>query len=445
MKGLFFTYALMCAGAAIAPFYPFYAFLAYVAFANLKPEALWPWSVPEWNYSRVVAAAFLIGWLLNGGGSARLKPVAPLLFALLFYWVWLFIGAWISPAQEEAWYTFEVLTKVYIPLFAGLTLINSLEQVKQLAWVLVLTHGLLALQFNQQYFSYGINSDEWMFAGLDNNSIAITIVTALGLTCFLAVASTYWWQRATALVLAALMAHVVLFSMSRGGMLAMGVSGCVAFLIVPKRPITYAGFALAGVLVLILAGEEVQNEFMSTFAERDQRDASAQSRFDLTRDALSCMARYPIFGCGLENWGNVAPEYGWPLGKRAHNTWAETGATLGAPGLIALLSFYGISCWHMLRLTLSRQQAVPAQQRVDPWTRWMAAGVVTALAGFFASAWFVTVDRIELPYYLVLLGAGLWKVYAMKIAPASQAVAQNLLQPATLNSAAQPLIVHQEA
>jgi O-antigen ligase len=424
MKGLLFTYALTCAAAVVAPFFPYYAFLAYVAFASLKPEDLWPWSVPEGNYSRIVGAAFLVGWLLNGGGSARLKPVLPLLAALLFYWFWLFISAWISPAQTEAWYSFEVLSKVFLPLIAGLTLINSITQLKQLAWVLVLTHGVLALQFNQQYYTYGIDTYDWEFAGMDNNAIAITIVTALGLACFLAVASPHWWQKGTALVCAALLAHVVLFSMSRGGMLAMGVGGVVAFFIVPKRPVTYAGFGLAFLFVLILAGNEVQQEFMSSFAKRDEMDASAQSRFALTRDALDCMARNPIFGCGMENWGNVAPQYGWPLGKRAHNTWAEVGATLGAPGIVALLSFYGICSWQMLRISRCPQE-------IDPWIRWMAMGVLTALVGFFASAWFVTVDRIELPYYLVLLGAGIIKVLAPQTSPEVATSARNLLIGAT--------------
>jgi O-antigen ligase len=405
MKGLLFTYGLTVAATIAAPFYPYYAFLAYVAFANLKPEALWPWSVPEGNYSRIVALAFLGGWLLNGAGSPRLRPVGPLLGALLFYWMWLLIGAWRSPAQTEAWYTFEVLSKVFLPLIAGLTLIDSLDRLKQLAWVLVLSHGLLALQFNQQYFTYGIDTNEWMFAGLDNNSIAITMVTALGLAFFLGLASERWWQRLLAFALAGLMAHVVLFSLSRGGMLAMCVSGLVGFLILPKRPSAYVAAIVAVVLVVGLAGENVRQEFLSSFAEEEELDASAQSRYQLTRDAFDCMARYPIFGCGMENWGNMAPEYGWPRGKRAHNTWAEVGATLGVPALGALLAFYGICAWHMLRI--SRLRSSP-----DRWATWMARGVLTALAGFFASAWFVTVDRIELPYYLVLLGSGLVKVLA---------------------------------
>jgi hypothetical protein len=68
MKGLFFTYALTYGGAAVSLLNPYYGFLIYVAFANLKPEALWFWSVPQGNYSRVVAVAFLVGWLIHGGG-----------------------------------------------------------------------------------------------------------------------------------------------------------------------------------------------------------------------------------------------------------------------------------------------------------------------------------------------------------------------------------------
>jgi O-antigen ligase len=421
MKGLFFTYAVTFGSAALAPFYPYYAFLAYVAFANLKPEFLWPWSVPQGNYSRIVAVAFLFGWLLNGAGSSRLRPVLPIVAALVCYWAWLFLEATISPAQAEAWYAFEVLSKVFLPLIAGLTLLNSLERLKQLAWVLVLAHGMLAIQFNQQYYTYGIDSDTWMFAGLDNNSIAITMVTAVGLAFFLALASSVWWQRLTAFVLAALMAHVVLFSMSRGGMLAMCVSGGTAFLLMPKRILSYVALAVALVLVVSLAGDGVRKEFLSSFKPKEERDASAESRFQLTRDAFDRMLKEPLLGCGMENWGNIAPEYGWPRGKRAHNTWAEIGATLGVPGLAFLLAFYGLCAWPMFRISIARSP------HIDPWCTWMARGVVAALAGFFASAWFVTVDRIELPYYIVLLGAGMLKVLAAERQKLSRETARDLL------------------
>ena len=75
MKGLIFTYLLTYGGAAASLFNPFIGLLVYVAFAILRPESLWHWSVPEGNYSRIVAIALLIGWARRGsaiGTSAAL-------------------------------------------------------------------------------------------------------------------------------------------------------------------------------------------------------------------------------------------------------------------------------------------------------------------------------------------------------------------------------------
>ena len=46
-------------------------------------------------------------------------------------------------------------------------------------------------------------------------------------------------------VSAALMAHVIMFSFSRGGMLALALTGLMAFCLIPKKPEHYLVFALA--------------------------------------------------------------------------------------------------------------------------------------------------------------------------------------------------------
>jgi O-antigen ligase len=404
MKGLIFVYGMTYGGAAISLFNPFWGFLIYVAFGNLKPDALWFWSVTPGNYSRIVAIGFLVGWLLHGMGSWKFGKAAGTVYCLLFYWAWMVMQACITPAQKDAWFTLDILSKVFLPLIAGLTLIDSVTRLKQLAWVLVTTQGYLALEFNQQYYAHRITDLTWNFAGLDNNGIAITTVTALGLTLFMAMHAERWWQRLAGFGAAGLMAHVVLFSMSRGGMLAMGVTGLTSFLLIPKKPL-HILVLIAGLLVVWrLAGKEVQQEFLTTFADKEDRDASAESRFQLTRDSLTEMIKHPLLGCGMENWVNVAPEYGWPKGKRAHNTWTEIGATLGIPGLAAILLFYGLTCYRLLPIA-SKNAPV-----TDPWLRGLARAVIAATAGFFISAAFVTVDRIELPYYVVMLGAGVLKL-----------------------------------
>ena len=116
MKGLLFTFALTYGGAVVSLFKPYYGFLIYVVFANLRPDALWSYSLPVGNYSRVIAVAFLIGWLMNGMGSWNFRGASSTIYALLFFWAWHLLGAMITPApaQVSAWEQFDILSKIFI-------------------------------------------------------------------------------------------------------------------------------------------------------------------------------------------------------------------------------------------------------------------------------------------------------------------------------------------
>jgi len=71
---------------------------------------------------------------------------------------------------------------------------------------------------------------------MDNNCLAISMVTTVGVAFFLGMGTVPWWQRLIAFFCAALMMHVVMFSFSRGGMLALALTGVVSFILIPKKP-----------------------------------------------------------------------------------------------------------------------------------------------------------------------------------------------------------------
>jgi len=48
----------------------------------------------------------------------------------------------------------------------------------------------------------------------------------------------------------------------------------------------------------------------------------------------------------------------------------------------------------------------------DPWFRYLARAVIAAIIGFRISAQFVSIKVLEPPYYIVLVGASLLKVYS---------------------------------
>jgi probable O-glycosylation ligase (exosortase A-associated) len=404
MKGLIFTYVLTYGGALVALVNPFYGLLIYVCFAIIKPQDMWSWSVPQGNYSRIVAVALLVGWGLKGFGKWQFHRARGVVISLVGFWLWAAIGAALAPDRDVAMVFVEALAKIVLPFLVGITTIDSVRKLQQLAWVILLSQSYVAFEMNLSYLSGYNRVYEIGFAGYDNNSVSIAMVTCVGLAFFLGLYTPIWWQKAVAFASAASMAHVVLIAFSRGGMLALIFTGIAAFLVIPKRPQHYLALVVVVVVGLRLAGPEVRQRFQTIFADSEQRDFSSTSRLQLWGNCIDAMKKRPLFGVGPNHWPLVVHEYGWPKGKEAHTLWLQTGAELGVPGILMLMSFYGLC---VIRLfPLSRPgSAVP-----DRWLRYLAAQVIASLTGFAVSAQFVSLETLEVPFYITLVGAGVLKL-----------------------------------
>jgi probable O-glycosylation ligase (exosortase A-associated) len=403
MKGLILVYLMTYGGAVAAIFDPFVGLLIYVAFAVLRPESVWPWAVPPGNYSRIVAIGLLAGWALNGFGRWDLERGKAVILALIGFFVWTIASASQAPDQGLAWEYIEKYAKIILPILVGITIIDSVRRLKLLAWVILLSQAYPAFELNQAYFGgYNLLREEG-FGGMDNNFYACSLVTCTGLAGFLAWHSERWWQQALAAVSGAFMVHAILFSFSRGGMLGLIVVGVSAFAIMPKRPREWLAFLSAVVLGLAFAGPQVGERFSSAFVDKGERDTSAQSRIDLWAACWDTMQKNPVFGVGPDHMPLVTHQYGFYRGKETHTLWLNTGAELGIPALLLLVSYYG-TC--LIRLVPIARGKTPV---FDPWLTYLARMVVASLSGFVVSAQFVNVDFLEPPYYIALLGAGVLK------------------------------------
>jgi putative inorganic carbon (HCO3(-)) transporter len=408
MKGLLFTYALAYGGAVAALVNPFVGVLIYVGFAILMPEWLWPWSVPQGNYSRVVALALLAGWGAKGFGDWKFGRARGVVLALLGYWAWAAVSASLSPNQSVGWGFVEKISKIILPFLAGITTIDSVRKLKQLAWTIILCEGYLALEFNLSYLS-GYNR-LWLegFGPMDNNCNAMALVTCLGLSLGTGLLESVWWRKAIGIIASLLITHAILFSFSRGGMLGLAVTGLMTFLLMPKRPKNYLAAALCILLVARFAGPQVVQRFSSSFSdESGQVEESAQSRLDLWGDCWDVMKKNPVVGAGPEHWPLLASDYGWRAGKEAHTLWLAIGAELGFPGLTLLALFFLTCMARLLPLTAEPNGLA------DPWLGHGARMVIASLAGFAVSAQFVSLRVLEQPYYVVIIGAGILKLAAV--------------------------------
>jgi probable O-glycosylation ligase (exosortase A-associated) len=367
---------------------------------------MWRFSLPQWRYSFTIAVALLFGWVFKLFGDWKFGRSAGPAIALVGFWFWSILSAIFAKDQQLAWTSIETTTKIVLPFFVGLTLIQNKGHLRQLCWVIMLAQGYVAFEMNMSYF-HGYNRILLnKYGGIDNNGMALTMVTAMGLAFFAGMYETAWWKKGLAFAVCVLCGHAVMLSFSRGGMLAMIASGLAAFVIMPKRPKHVLVFALALAIGFRLAGEQVTERFRTIFADETQRDSSAESRLQLWTACWDAMLKSPIVGLGPDHWRRNAARYGFPEGKAAHSLWMQAGAETGFPGFFLIIAFYVLSMTRLLPLIRRRRDDI------DPWLVSSASMVVCSLFGFVIAATFLSLLHVEIAYYVALLGAGTLKVYS---------------------------------
>ncbi|MBI3466171.1 MAG: O-antigen ligase family protein [Planctomycetes bacterium] len=391
MRGLIFTYVLTYGGALASLTNPFIGLLVYVCFAIIKPERTWPWSVPQGNYSRIVAIAFLIGWAAAGFGRWQFGRAKQIVTTLLLFVVWMVASASAAPDSTIAWDFAEIFFKTALPVLAGMTLVDSYEKLRALAWTIVVSTGLVAFFENEKYYAGLVE--------VGDNFTAHQALVGVGMAFFLGVYTTALWKRLIAFGCAALLVHTVMFNMSRGAMVGVAATVVMILLVIPKYPKYIVPLVLALAVVGRLAGDNVREEFSTIFSSEDERDASAQSRFDLWADMFDATLNHPILGLGPSHWPLVAEQYGWPAGKEGHGLWSQVTAEFGFPGGVLYLGFFVLTLIRLWPI------ARPARDRLDDESARLARMAITSIFGFVCEAQFGSFKAMEVAYYAVLLGA----------------------------------------
>jgi probable O-glycosylation ligase (exosortase A-associated) len=380
----------------LAVFNPFVGVCIFWLFDIVRPQYMFGWAGLQGDFSQVVALGTLAGWALKRFGTWNLGRGKFIYGLFVAHGVWVLLSALFASNHDVALaFVIEHLKRTLM-FTVAITTADSIRRMETLAWVITGSAGLVAYGLNMRYLGGTNEAQQVGWAGMDNNCLAISMVTCLAVAVFLGLYARPLWQKAAALGAAALIGHTVLLTFSRGGMLGLIVAGIAAFAVVPKRPRYLAPVAAAAIVAIVLAGPQVRQRFMTSMDE--QRDYSAQSRLELWLDCLEVMRRYPVFGVGPAHFPLIAAEFGWPEGKEAHSLWVQLSAEIGLVGALLLLLFYVIS---MRRLwPLARATAATDDER---WVHHAACMVVTALAGFVISVQFVSLVGLEAPVYVVAI------------------------------------------
>ena len=407
MEGLVLTYLLVGAGSVASLRYPVVGLFIYVGFSVLRPEALWGFAGNLQGVSRIMGVAMLIGWAFQGFGSWKLGRATSTVWSLLLFTFWSMLSAAQAIEPEIAWASILEFSKTVLPILVGVTMLKTEKEARALLWMMVMLQGYVCSEMNQTYVVEGYNrAGAEGFGDMDNNSFGISLVTTLGASLGLMLSSKTWWARGAAAVCMLLILHTVLLTFSRGAFVGMLSTAFVAIALFPKRPKYIGAVVLAALIALRFTGPELADRLSTTFAPREERDGSAESRFDLWADCMTVIASKPILGVGPHNWPIIADDFGWGRGKEAHSVWVQTATETGIPGVLFLLLFYGFTIKRLWRVA---RRKIPG---IDEATAMFAAGIILALVGFAVSAQFVSLVGLEPPYYVAMAGAVLLKARA---------------------------------
>lgn len=258
--------------------------------------------------------------------------------------------------RENTRRTFALLMGTFGALYALFALLQELRPNGKIFWV----HSP-RLPGSMIYGSY-VNSNH--YAGLMEMLVPIPFVLSMGHLL-------KGGQRILAGCCTALMASTIFLSLSRGGMLALGLEFALfAALMLPKNrsPRFVAGFMTVSLLVLgtlVLLGK---GQVLGRLG-----DLSPGIRLDITKDCLRMFTRHPILGWGLGTFPTVYPSYRSFYTNlfinEAHNDYAQALVETGCLGFAIILWF----------VVLLYRHALPTSRRWE--FKWDAAMSLAALLG----------------------------------------------------------------
>ena len=163
--------------------------------------------------------------------------------------------------------------------------------------------------------------------------------------------------------------YSLLYSYSRGGWLAFLGGGMYLLLQYNKKLLAVAllGLVFVGAPLLTVMPTSVQERFNTIFVgEGEERDKSAESRFELWAEAWEVYKTSPVLGVGYHVFHHVGAS-----GKDTHNYFVKVATEQGPIGIIVLALIF----WHGLRSS-QRLYAIA----VEPVYKGLALGMVGCIA-----------------------------------------------------------------
>jgi O-antigen ligase len=257
----------------------------------------------------------------------------------------------------------------------------------------------------------------------DANDFALVMVVTIPFALYFLRAGNERKGRLLGLISLGFILLGIVKSGSRGGfiaLIAVMIYVLVRYRSIPRK--VRMSIALAGVAFIAVLGSDKYWTQISTIAnpEGDYNWTDPVGRKAVWERGLGYVEHSPIFGVGLRAFPIAEGEsdlarslsaqnhgFKWSV---AHNSFLETAAELGIPGLIVFVSFFVVS----IRMLI----AVKPGGKYGPWVtsreQAIAQMLVGSFLGFMVAGVFVSAEYFSYLYFLLGMVIGLDKILRLR-------------------------------
>jgi hypothetical protein len=298
-------------------------------------------------------------------------------------------------AVNRHWaYDVTQLMFLYMPfILSSIICFNTLDKIKKLLfWAVCLM--VYQSQYALMHAGCGTGS---IF--LDENDLSLFINTWLPFSFAFFISYKGVWEKIFygTCTLLGIAANVV--SLSRGGFLGLIGMFAVFWLFSPKKLISLTAIAIVGLGLYVFAGDKYWKE-MST--STDSQDGTGKARIESWKSGWNMFLHNPL-GVGGNNFGVRFEEFqsGWfqrgMWGRVSHSLWFTLLPETGVEGVLIYLALIFINVRDIFKI---RKTASYLDKEDEKFFRNLSVSFLASLAGFFASATFLTVLYYQHYWYL---------------------------------------------
>ena len=379
---------------------PYLGVLMWAWLGFMNPHRLswgFAYSLP---FAQVVAIATLIGVLFSR--EPKRIPWTRETVVLLLFIGWMFITTFFAINQIGAWQQWDKVWKIQLMIFVTLMLMQSVERIQALIWVIVLSLGFYGVKGGIFTIITGGNYRVYGPPGSfidSNNAIGLALIMVIPLMRYLQLTSERWWVRIGLTAAVALSAVSILGTQSRGAFV--GIAAVLFYLVLKSRK----RLAITVVLILVipfglLIMPQKWFDRMQTIRNYEQ-DASAMGRINAWWLAYNLAKDRPLVGGGYQTFQPevfevYAPE---PENVRdAHSIYFEVLGEHGFVGLFLFLSL-GFFVWRSCSWLIKQARGHPELSSFGD----LARMTQVSLVGYATSGSFLGLAYFDLYYNLVVI------------------------------------------